>query len=71
MLHQADVPENERTAIEGVPATSVARAIRDCAMDNIGPALLRQAMKDARANGWLTDVEATRLAEDLAADGKL
>ena len=40
-------------------------------MDNIGPALLRQALKDARANGWLTDLEATRLAEDLAADGKL
>jgi predicted transcriptional regulator of viral defense system len=70
-LHHADVPETERSSIEGVPATSTARAIRDCAAQHIGPALLGQALKDAQAQGWLTTNEATRLEAELMADKKL
>lgn len=70
-LHFAEVPNEQRTAIEGVPATTVARAIRDCATDNIGPALLRQAIHDARANGWLTEAEGARLTDELMAAEKL
>lgn len=67
-LHHADVPETERSSIEGVPATSIARAIRDCAAEHIGPALLGQALKDAQAQGWLTANEADGLEAELMAN---
>jgi predicted transcriptional regulator of viral defense system len=70
-LHHADVPEAERTSVEGVPATSVARAIRDCAADNIGPAILRQALHDARRGGWLKAAEADLLESELRAEHKI
>jgi predicted transcriptional regulator of viral defense system len=70
-VHRADLPDHERTAIEGVPATTVARAIRDCAAANIGPALLRQAMRDARAGGWLKAMEAQVLEAELTASRKI
>lgn len=71
ILHREDVPEDERTAIEGVPATTVARAIRDCAYANLGPALVRQALDDGRRTGWLTTRDAETLAAQLADAGKL
>ena len=67
----ADVPPDERTAIEGVPATTVARAIRDCAAAHLGPALLRQAIQDAHRTGWITDAEAQQLTDDLQQSGSL
>lgn len=66
-----DVPESDRTAIEGVPATTVARAIRDCADAHVGPALVGKAIEDARRGGWLTAAQATRLTTDLTLAGKL
>lgn len=71
VLHRDDVAEHERTAIEGVPATTVARAIRDCAMANLGPALVRQALDDARRTGWLSASASVALTNELVADGKL
>ena len=44
-------------AIEGIPAMTVTRAIRDCAQWQLGPALVRQAIEDARTGGWITDSE--------------
>jgi hypothetical protein len=71
VLHFEDIPEHERTAIDGVPATTVARAIRDCAYANLGPALLRQALDDGRRTGWLTAHEMEALTAELTAAGKL
>jgi predicted transcriptional regulator of viral defense system len=71
MLHHADVPAAQRTAIEGIPATTVDRAIRDCAQAHLGPALLHQAIADARTGGWLTPEQERELINDLTADGRL
>lgn len=71
VVHHADVPAEQRTAIEGIPATTVARAIRDCAQAHLGPALLRQAIADARTGGWLTPEEERDLNRDLTAAGSL
>jgi len=71
VIHRADVPQTERMAIEGIPATTVARAIRDCAQAHLGPALLRHAIEDARKGGWLTSEEARDLIHDLTAASKL
>jgi predicted transcriptional regulator of viral defense system len=71
VLHHETVPEDERTAIEGIPATTVARAIRDCAHANLGPALIRQALDDARTTGWLTTRDAETLSAELTDAGKL
>ena len=71
VLHHANVPEGERTAIDGIPATTVARAIRDCAQAHLGPALLRQAIEDARRVGWLTADEERDLIRDFTNAGKL
>lgn len=71
VLHHADVPPADRMAIEGIPATTVARAIRTCAQAEIGPALLRQAVEDARKAGWLTPIEERELVRDLTAASQL
>ena len=71
VVHRADVPPIERMAIEGIPATTVARAIRDCARAQLGPALLRHAVEDARKGGWLTQEEERDLNRDLIAAGNL
>ncbi len=71
LAHHADVSAAERTAIEGVPATTVERAIRDCAKAHLGPALLRQAINDARKSGWLTAEEERDLIRDLTTAGNL
>ncbi len=71
VIHHTDVPPAERMAIEGIPATIVARAIRDCASEHLGPALVRQAVEDARKRGWLTQEEERNLIRDLTAAGNL
>ncbi len=70
LLH-AEVPEADRTAIEGVPSTTVARAIRDSAAARLGPALLQQAISDARRAGWLTAAEVAHLTDELTGAGAL
>lgn len=70
-LHFADFDPVEVGSAEGLPVTTAARTIRDCAAANIGPALLRQALDDARRKGWLAATEADALAEELTAAGKL
>ena len=71
VVHHANVLAVERTAIEGVPATTVQRAIRDCAKAHLGPALLRQAINDARKSGWLTTEEKRDLMRNLTTAGNL
>lgn len=71
VVHHADVPPEQRTAIEGIPATTVARAIRDCAKAHLGPALLRQAIADARTGGWLTPEAERDVILELTTRGSL
>ena len=65
MLHFADLPPEDIGSVEGLPVTSAARTIRDCAATHLGPALLRQAIADARRTGWLTPTDADAVTAAL------
>lgn len=69
VLHRAGLTEGDIGSIEGVPVTTAARAIRDCARTHLGPALLRQALVDGLRTGWLRQDEAEALKDELKAGG--
>ena len=71
VLHRADLDRADVTDIEGLPVTTAARAIRDCAAAAIGPAFLHQAIDDARAHGWLRGTDADALIAELREAGDL
>jgi predicted transcriptional regulator of viral defense system len=65
ILHHDRLEPSEIASFEGIPVTTVARAIRDCHRTNMGPALVRQAIEDAQRTGWLKQREATELEKEL------
>lgn len=69
VLHHADVSQDETMSVEGLPVTRLWRTIRDCAATNLGPALLRQAIEDGLAKGYLTELEAAKLRTDVLGEG--
>lgn len=71
ILHHSDLDPAEVTSIEGLPVTTAARTVRDCAAAQLGPALIRQAITDGRTKGWLAPAEAERLVAELTAGGQL
>jgi len=68
VVHNADVPDEELTLFEGIPATTVARTIQDCHRVHLGPALLRQALDDAEREGFLSPDEAAELRKRILPD---
>ena len=71
VLHRADLGEDEVGSVDGLPVTTAARTLRDCAAAGVGPALLRQALADARRTGWIQPDQADALAAELMAAGTL
>jgi predicted transcriptional regulator of viral defense system len=65
VLHHADLPAEDCTEVEGIPVTTAARAIRDCAAAGLAPAQLRQAISDGERNGRLTRTQAEALRAAL------
>jgi predicted transcriptional regulator of viral defense system len=65
ILHRAELLPSEVTAVEGIPVTTAARAIRDCHAAHIGHALLRQAIQDGLQNGRLTRRDAGALEKEI------
>ena len=63
VVHNADLADEELASVEGVPTTSVRRAIEDCHRKHLGPALLRQAIEDGQRQGYLRAVDAEELRE--------
>jgi predicted transcriptional regulator of viral defense system len=66
-LHRADVPQNELDTVEGVPVTTLERAIADCARAHLGPDLIGQAIEEGRQTGRLSRNAAARLKSTLLA----
>ena len=64
-LHFADLEPGDVQRVEGIPVTTPSRAIRDAHASHVGPALVRQAIEDARRSGQLTFDQADRLAREL------
>lgn len=71
VVHRADLADADVVSVEGLPTTTAARAIQDCAMENLGPALIRQALTDAPKRGWMAASDAENLMNELVAAGKL
>ncbi|MGI8546816.1 MAG: type IV toxin-antitoxin system AbiEi family antitoxin domain-containing protein [Gemmatimonadaceae bacterium] len=68
VVHHADLATSDVTAVEGIPVTTAARAIRDCHAEHISPGLLRQAIEDGLENGRLSRHDAAALRQELFAE---
>ncbi len=68
-VEQADVPDADVTSFEGIPATTVARAIRD-AREYVMTERLLDALPIAVREGLVDDAEARRLRRDLLAPAR-
>lgn len=65
VLHNADLDADEISSLEGIPTTTVTRAIEDCHRTHLGQALLEQALEDGFKRGLITRIEADKLREDI------
>lgn len=63
VVHNADLADEELASVEGVPSTTVRRAIEDCHRKHLGPALLRQAIEEGQRQGYLRADDAQELRE--------
>jgi predicted transcriptional regulator of viral defense system len=65
VIHRGDLPPAEVTTHENLPVTTVAKSVLDV-MDATGRlGLARQAIKDARKEGYISAAELKRLARQL------
>ena len=60
-IHNSELLETEIDLVEGIPTTTVGRTIEDCYWAKLGPTLLRQAIDEARREGYLEQAEAAAL----------
>jgi predicted transcriptional regulator of viral defense system len=65
VVHRADLGPGEMQVHEGVPVTTPERTIRDCHAAHLGPALVRQAIRDGRRTGHLRVAQAEKLEREL------
>lgn len=66
-LHHADLGEEDRTLVEGVPVTTLARTIRDCRAAATGAEILAQALASGEREGLLSRGEAESLRGEMEA----
>jgi predicted transcriptional regulator of viral defense system len=67
-VERRDVPRSERTVYEGVPATTIARALLD-SRGTVMPERLIEAAREAARTGLLRRGEAERVLDELGATG--
>lgn len=65
VIHCADLSGSDIQVFEGIPITTAERAIRDCHAAHLGPALIRQAIRDGRRTGHLRATQAKALEREL------
>jgi predicted transcriptional regulator of viral defense system len=58
VLHNADVPQNERMAVGPVPVTNVRRTLIDCIDAHVSPDLLADALRQAITRGAIAKNDA-------------
>ncbi len=69
VIHHARLTDEDVTLFEGIPCTTVARTIEDCHRAHMGTALLRQAIEDAKREGFLSPTKATELSKRVLTAG--
>lgn len=65
VVHRADLPAEDITRLEAMPITTPARTIRDCMAANVGPALISQAVGQARQSGAVDERTERQLLREL------
>jgi predicted transcriptional regulator of viral defense system len=65
VVHRAALGPADSQMYEGVPVTTPERTVRDCHAAHLGPALVRQAIRDGRRSGHLRVAQADRLEREL------
>jgi predicted transcriptional regulator of viral defense system len=66
VIHRGDLPPGDVTTHEGLPVTTVAKSVMDV-METTGRlGLARQALKDARKEGYISAAELQRLTRRLS-----
>jgi predicted transcriptional regulator of viral defense system len=65
VVHRAALGPADTQIYEGVPVTTPERTIRDCHAAHLGPALVRQAIRDGRRTGHLRVAQAEKLEREL------
>lgn len=65
VVHHAELSSQEITVIEGLPVTSIARTIIDLLHSGGRLDLIRQAITDARREGYISAAETQRIRRSL------
>jgi predicted transcriptional regulator of viral defense system len=65
VLHRGDIAEADRSSVEGIPAVSIAKAIRQVHEQHLRRSLVEQAIGDAVRDGWLPRRQADQLRHEL------
>ena len=65
VLHRQDLSAADLDYVDGVPVTTLERAIRDCHRSHLGPELVRQAIEDGERSGYLSRPSARALRDEL------
>lgn len=65
VVHRGELPPGDVTRLEGMPITTPARTIRDSIQAHLGPALVTQAINEARRAGMLDAAMAAALDCEL------
>ena len=65
VIHFANLPSADVTRMERMPITTPARTIRDCISTHLGPALLKQAIEEARQTNRISPEVAEELRREL------
>ena len=69
VVHHADLQPHEIQPFEGIPVTAPERTIWDCHARHLSRGLIRQAIDDARRQGYLSMRSAARLQNELGRPG--
>ena len=64
-VHRAELPRDQVTRLEGMPITTPTRTIRDCFAASVGPAVLKQAIDQARRAGTFSAAVADDLRREV------
>ena len=71
IIHRADLTKDDTTVHEGIPLTTISKTVTDLLRSGSRIDLLRQAISDARREGYIRDAEAGKLRRQIEAHLKL
>jgi predicted transcriptional regulator of viral defense system len=65
VLHYADIGDGDRAGFSAVQITTPRRILRDCIEANVSPELVRQAIRQARRRGLISEKDGAELNASL------